>query len=101
MRVEVMEMVPKAQATRKWMVRIRKAAGDLDVVAEVSATSPHEAFLKAARKAGVWPKRAGAFMEHFPGGHTYWVYPAWKVGNATSIGDRYVARIVPVEEVQG
>jgi len=86
---------------KMWRVRIRKASGwDVDVEGTVTADSPHEAFLTVARRNGVWPKRAGAYMEHFPGGHTYWVYPAWKVGNATSIGDRYVARIVPVGEVQ-
>jgi len=92
MGLEVMEMA------KKWLVRIRKARGEVDVTTEVVAESAHEAFLKAARKAKVWPKRAGAYMEHFPGGHTYWVYPTWRVGNAMSLGDRYVARIEEVQE---
>jgi hypothetical protein len=95
MGVEVMRM-----AKKKWYVRVHRG-WDVDVEGTVTADSPYEAFLRFVRRKGVWPKRADAHMEHFPGGHTYWVYPAWRVGNATSLGDRYVARIVPVEEVQG
>jgi hypothetical protein len=95
MRVEVMRMA------KKWQVRVRKTGEYSVVEGTVTADSPYEAFLRLVRRKGVWPKRADAHMEHFPGGHTYWVYPAWRVGNATSLGDRYVARIVPVEEVQG
>jgi hypothetical protein len=86
------------EMARKWQVRVRKAIGNLDVEGVVTADSPYEAFLRFVRRRGVWPKRAGAYMEHHPGGHTYWVYPTWRVGNAMSLGDRYVARI---EEVQG
>ncbi len=93
--VEVMEMA--RTATKKWYVRVRKG-WDVDVEGTVSAESPYQAFIRLVRRKGVWPKYAGAYMEHFPGGSTYWVYPAWKVGNATSLGDRYVARIEEVQE---
>ena len=85
-------------AKRHWLVRIHKVGGEVDVATEVVAESAHEALLKAARKAKVWPKGAGAHMQHFPGGHTWHVWPTWKVGNATSLGDMYVARIIPAEE---
>jgi hypothetical protein len=93
MRVEVMRM---KQTAKRWYVRVRK--GELDVDGVVSGESPYDAFLRFVRRKRVWPPRAGAQMEHHPGGHTYWVRPTWKVGNATSLGDLYVARIEEVQE---
>jgi len=87
-----------AKAEKRWYIRVRKVNEYRAVEGTVTAESPYEAFLRLVRRKGIWPKGAGAHMEHFPGGDTYWVYPTWRVGNAKSLGDRYVARI---EEVQG
>jgi len=84
---------------KKWFVRVRR--GDLDIGGRVTAPSPTEAFLRFARRKGIWPKGARVHLQNFPGGHTYHAWPTWKVGGGMSLGDLYVARIVPEEEHGG
>ncbi len=84
---------------KKWFVRVRR--GDLDIEGRVTASSPTEAFLRFVRRKGVWPKGAHVYLQHFPGGHTYHAWPTRSVGGGTSLGDLYVARIVPEEEREG
>jgi hypothetical protein len=81
---------------KKWFVRVHRK--DLDIEGRVTAPSPTEAFLRFARRKGVWPKGAYVHLQGFPGGHTYRAWPTWKVGGGMSLGDLYVARIVPEEE---
>ena len=83
---------------RKWYVRIRR--GEIDVDGFVHAESPTEAFLLLVRRRKVWPKRAYVHLQHFPGGYTYHAWPTWKVGGGMSLGDLWVARIIPEEEFE-
>jgi hypothetical protein len=81
---------------KKWYVRARR--GEVNVDGFVHAKSPTQALLLLVKRKRVWPKRAYVHLEHFPGGHTYWAWPTWKVGNGMSLGDLWVARIIPEEE---
>jgi hypothetical protein len=81
---------------KRWFVRARRK--DLDIEGRVTAPSPTEAFLRFVRRRKVWPKGAHAYLQHFPGGHTYHAWPTWKAGGGTSLGELYIARIVPEEE---
>jgi len=84
---------------KKWHVRAREGdRGNVVVEGFVQAESPTEAFIRLVRRKKVWPKRAWVHLQHFPGGHTYWAWPTWKVGNGMSLGDLWVARIIPEEE---
>jgi hypothetical protein len=87
------------EMARKWYIRVRQDRMGLDVDGVVSGESPHDAFLRFVRRKKVWPQNAGAYMEHHPGGSTYWIYPTRRVrGGGTALGDRYVARIEEVQE---
>jgi len=81
---------------KKWYVRARR--GEISVEGFVHAETPTEAFLRLVRRRKVWPKAAYVHLEHFPGGYTYHAWPTWKVGSGVSLGDMWVARIIPEEE---
>jgi hypothetical protein len=83
---------------KRWYVRARR--GEVDVDGFVHAESPTEAFILFVRKKKVWPRRAYVHLQHFPGGHTYWAWPTWKVGNGVSLGDLWVAHIIPEKELR-
>jgi hypothetical protein len=83
---------------RKWYVRVRRVGGTVGVEGFVHAESPGEAFMHLVRRKKVWPKRAYARLERFEVGRTYHVWPTWKVGRGVSLGDMWVARIIPEEE---
>jgi|YNPMSStandDraft_1061717.scaffolds.fasta_scaffold66172_2 hypothetical protein len=80
---------------KRWTVQIRR--GDIDIEGPARGNLPIEAFLKFVRRKKVWPAGAGVHLERFPGGDTYHAWPAWKVGNGLSLGDRWVVHITPEE----
>jgi hypothetical protein len=82
---------------KRWFVRAHRK--DLDIEGRVTAPSPTEAFLRfVRRRRKVWPKGAYVCLQGFPGGRTYHAWPTWKAGGGTSLGELYVARIVPEGE---
>ena len=77
--------------SKRWYIRVRH--GEIDIEGFARGGLPAEALLRFVKRKEVWPRRAGVYLERFPGGDTYHAWPAWKVGNSLSLGNRWVAQI--------